>query len=448
MSANLYNPHPKQIEAHRDTHKKKLLFWGRQVGKTYYSINNNLIKALTHQGTYFMIYRTYKQAHEVVWREFMSIIPPELLKHVKTNESDLTIEFPYMKGPFAYPGMGWMAINHDTNKPKSLIQLLGSDQADSHRGRHCDGQTFDEYAFQNPEHLSSVYNPMLATTNGWQEFMSTPNGFNHWYDMVENAMIDDDWFFSKATWRDNPLITKSFIDSERRQAERNGEISKFLAEYELQFRTVEGPVYPDFNREVHVVKPIDIPTEGDLYIGIDFGFDNPTAAVFVLIDYDDNWYIIDELYRSQTLIQDLVPMIRQKIGDMRLNLIVGDSAAPEAIAQLQTYFPTVPVQKKKDSIQEGIRLVTQRLRPRERLVGLPKPKLFVGANCKNFIYEMDQYHYPARKEDRNPNEQPVKKDDHLMDAIRYLALHFKYNQGNKDQKINSHVKFNELGLLS
>lgn len=445
--AELYAPHQKQIDAHLNEKKKALLFWGRQVGKTYFSINHNLVNALKKQGTYFMIYRTYKQAHEVVWREMLSIMPTELLKRSKTNENDLTIELPYLKGPFAFPGIGWMALKHDTTKPRSIIQLLGSDQAESHRGRHADGQTFDEYAFQNPDNLRSVYNPMLSTTDGWQIFMSTPNGYNHWYDMVEEAKQNPDWFYSEATWRDNPLIKPEFVERERKSAERAGEMSRFLAEYELQFRTVEGPVYEDFDINVHVISPSDVPNEGDLYIGIDFGFDNPTAVLFVLIDYDDNWYVFDEIYRTRTMISDLIPMIRNKIADKRLNLIVGDSNAAEAIAQLQQHFPVVPIVKKKDSIPEGIRLLNNRMKPRQQLVGLPKPTLFFASNCKHSIFEFDQYHYPEKKQDRNSNELPVKDKDHTCDALRYLALHFKYGIIEKDAKINPRIKFNSYGLI-
>lgn len=445
--ATLYQPHAKQVAAHNDTHNKKLLFWGRQVGKTYFSINHVLISALKKQGNYFMIFRTYTQAHDVVWQELISLMPPELLKNSRLNIKTLTIELPYLKGAFAYPGMGWIAVKHDTNKPRALIQLLGSDQAESHRGRHADGQVFDEYAFQNDSNLDSVYSPMLATTNGWQIFMSTPNGYNHWYNMVEEAREDPEWYFSEATWRDNPLISESFVESQKKKAIKKGELSKFLAEYELQFRTVEGPVYEDFNMEVHVVPPSEIPLEGDLFLGVDFGFENPTGVVYVLIDYDDNWWVFDEIYRKRTIIQDLIPMINNKIGDKRLNLIVADSNASEAIAQLSQHFPIVPIQKRKDSIPEGIKLITQRLRPREQLVGPPKPKIFISSKCKNLIYEMDQYHYPEHKPDKNSNELPVKDEDHLVDALRYLALHFKYGKLDSQTQIKSKIKFNSYGLL-
>ena len=44
-----------------------------------------------------------------------------------------------------------------------------------------------------------------------------------------------------------------------------------------------------------------------------------------------------------------------------------------------------------------------------------KRQLFVFDNCKNTIDEFNSYHYDPEK----LKEEPVKENDHLMDAIRY-----------------------------
>jgi hypothetical protein len=36
--------------------------------------------------------------------------------------------------------------------------------------------------------------------------------------------------------------------------------------------------------------------------------------------------------------------------------------------------------------------------------------------------EMESYKYPEEKPDRNPDEQPVKDNDHALDALRYFSL--------------------------
>ena len=52
------------------------------------------------------------------------------------------------------------------------------------------------------------------------------------------------------------------------------------------------------------------------------------------------------------------------------------------------------------------------------------------------------------KPNRNPNEQPVKEDDHGPDALRYLVLHLKYGV-QKDAKIPESSllkKLNDYGM--
>ena len=96
----------------------------------------------------------------------------------------------------------------------------------------------------------------------------------------------------------------------------------------------------------------------------------------------------------------------------------------------------------------GIGLVTAKLRPRQQFIGLPKPSLYIGANCKNLIFEIEQYKYPEEKKDRNPSEIPIKENDHGPDALRYFALHMKFGM-QKDDKLpkNSLIKsLNQYGF--
>ena len=299
--AVVYQPHPKQIEAHRaflsDNQKRGVLFWGRQVGKTMWSVNHAWMSGIMKQGQYFIVFRTYSQASQVVWKQYLHLIPKELIAHV--NNDDLRITFHHLKGPIKLPGIGWIKVEHDPDLPASSIRLLGSDQAESHRGIKANGIIFDEFADQSPDNWTSVYQPMFSATDGWAIFMGTPKGYNHFYDLVEEAKANPtEYYFSQATWRDNPAISVESISRARRDADRKGELNTFLQEYELEFRAVQGSVYPMFKREIHVVKPEDVPKEGALYVTIDFGWavDHPTAVNFVRIDIEDRWWVFDEIH--------------------------------------------------------------------------------------------------------------------------------------------------------
>lgn len=449
----MYKPHPKQVAAHNafliEGFKRGVLLMGRQSGKTFFATNHGWLAALIEQGRYFVVFKTYKQAHEVVWRQYVPLIPKELV--FKKNEQDLLIEFQYVKGPVTLPDGTTITVEHDENKPRSTLQLLGSDQGDSHRGFKANGIIFDEYADQDPDNWETVYKHFFTTTDGWAIFMGTPRGFNHFYDLIQFAREDERWYYDEATWRDSPYVKKEFIMAERAEAEKKGKLSTFLQEVELEFRAVQGAVFPGFDRKVHVKKPAELPDIGDLsiYSGIDFGY-HTTACLFVGIDKDQNWWIFDEMYGREQILKDLMPRIRDKLGDQRLILMVGDSQAKDAIETMAVSgFPIVPVVKRGDSIIHGIDLIRQKLKPREQLVGLPKPQMFFSSTCKNIIQEMEAYKYPEDKADRNPSEVPVKDNDHGPDALRYLMLHLKYGITTNDKPPKSTVakQLNEFGLL-
>jgi phage terminase large subunit len=449
-----YVPHGKQIAAHvaflTQGYKRGVLLMGRQSGKTYFATNHSWLSAVIQQGRYFVVFKTYKQAHEVVWRQYVPLIPKELV--YKKNEQDLLIELNYIQGPVTLPDGTVIQVEHDETKPRSTIQLLGSDQADSHRGFRANGIIFDEYADQDPNNWDSVYKHFFTTTDGWAIFMGTPRGYNHFYDLIQYAKDADRWFYQEATWRDSPYVKREFIEEEREEATKQGKLSTFLQEVELEFRAVQGAVYPQFDRKVHIIPQKEwtstVPEDLTIYAGIDFGY-HTTACLFVGIDKDQNWYVFDELYGKEAILADLMPRIWDKLGDKRLVLMVGDSQAKDAIETMVTKgFPIVPVVKRGDSIIHGIDLVRQKLKPRMQLVGLPKPTLFISSICKNFIQEMEAYKYPEDKPERNASELPVKENDHGPDAIRYLALHLKYGL-QKDEKVpkSSLIKsLNEFGL--
>lgn len=448
-----YVPHDKQVAAHvaflLEGYKRGVLFFGRQTGKTYFSTNHAWLSAVIQQGRYGIVFKTYKQAHEVVWRQYVPLIPKELI--YKKNEQDLIIELHYVKGPVTLPDGTTIQVEHDESRPRSTIQLLGSDQADSHRGFHMEGLIFDEYADQDPNNWDSVYKHFFTTTDGWAIFMGTARGYNHFYDLIQFAKEDERWFYLEATWRDSPYVKREFIEAERAESTKKGTLSTFLQEVELEFRAVQGAVYPQFDRKIHVVKPSEIPPLHDLsiYTGADFGY-HTTAIPLVGIDKDQNWWVFDEVYGREEILKDVMPRVKDKLGDLRLVLMVGDSASTDAIETLLVDgWPIVPVVKRQDSIIHGIDLIRQKLKPRIQLIGEPRPTLFFSSVCKNIIKEMEAYKYPEDKPDRNPLEVPMKFDDHGPDALRYLTLHLKYGLQKSDKlPKNSVVRgMNAYGLL-
>lgn len=404
LKLTLYSPHEKQQEVHSSPTRFKVLNWGRRTGKSVFALNYTLIKAMQTPGRYWIVAPTYRQAKNIYWLDVVpNHIPKELIS--KKNESELIIHL----------------ING------SIIEFKGADNADSLRGAGVKGLILDEYAFIESSIWEKILRPTIVDSNGWAIFISTPNGFNHFYEMVEYARDHDDWFYSHATSYDNPYIPDGIneINQLKEDYLRQGRENEFYQEYMGEFRKMSGLVYKKFDRQTHVVEPSTIPIDGTYALGIDFGFTNPTAVVFVLIDRDDNWWIFDEIYAPGMTTEVAVNMIQTKMANHRYSTLVGDSAAAQEIANFANAgLQITPCPKVKDSIQSGIRMVNDKLKIQE---GTGRPKLFISKDCKNIIFEFESYHYPEDRDGRNSSEMPTKENDHLMDALRYLALSVKNN---------------------
>lgn len=454
----MYKPFPLQLQAHKaflvDGYKRGVLYWSRRTGKTMWSVQQLMYSCIINQGQHHIVFKEYQQAETVAWNQYLHTIPQGIIK--KLDKSTLTITFKHFNAEVKFPDpIGVVKIEQDTSKPPSSIRLLGSDKADSHRGGESMGMIFDEYQDQDPYNWDTVYKPFFATTDGWAAFMGTAKDKDHWNELLDRAERSDRWYYSKGTWRMNPLIKPEWVEQERKEAEEEEKLGPFLQEMELIPYSQQGAVYPMFDKQIHVIDPEDVPKNGTHYIGLDFGFaeGHPMAATFITITSDDVWYQWDEIHRTGLQIDDLIHEIRTKMGDKRLTLIVADSARPDLIDYMTTRgMPVVPSPKgggSESRIVSGIALLRKRLKPKIQLIGKPKPNYFVTYNCKGTIHDWTHYRYKEPKIDRHPSEKPDKKYDDAMDAIRYLELFFKYGQPQDEglPEATMNKQLNEFGLL-
>lgn len=429
-TVTLYTPNPPQREVHLSNKRFKVVNFGRRSGKSTMAQNYILHPAplgsdatswpiqgaFSKVGRYWIVAPTYQQAKSVYWRGLMfsdddsnsTAIPKQLIKEV--NNSDLIITL----------------INGST------IELKGSDNPDSLRGAEAAGVVLDEYAFwANPDAWEYVIRPMLSTTNGWAMFISTPNGYNHFYEMAEHAKITECWSYHTSTIWDNPHVP----EDEKLRLRDELDNDTFAQEYLAEFRKMKGLVYPEFKSDIHIydgtkIKP---PVGGTWALGVDPGTSNALAAVFIFIDYENNWWLTDELYERGLPTDQIARLLTQKMGGNYFGTRVVDSQAAQFILDMNSIHSMglVPVKKLKDSIQEGIRLNRELLKVQE---GTGKPKFFVADHCRNFIREIESYRYPDKKDGSNEKEDPIKENDHLMDAWRYVRLALNIPQRRAEEK--------------
>lgn len=417
----LPTPHAKQAEFLADAHRYKVLNWGRRTGKSVGVWEKVVFEGMLRQGTYYIIAPTYKQAKEIYWRDICKRYRGSFMTF---NEQELSVTFDHLTGIVIPTQAGDIMVNHDPDLPPTRIVLKGADNPDSLRGVSLCGAVMDEYAFMDKgkELYDAIIRPALADKNGWAVFISTPNGVqNQFYELCQNAQRDPEmYFFSHATAQDNTFFPKEEFENTRREYEKEGKLDQFNQEWLAEFVNPTQLIYGDFDFETHVYqKHDDEPRNYSSMLGIDFGMTDPTAAVFVKLDYEGNWWIYDEIYQTDLHLDQLVYVLRDKMGDEHFTRIIGDGAARFELESLRARrFRITGAKKGADSIFNGIKEVQSLLKVRE---GTGKPKLFIHASCKSTIKEFESYSW-IRDQFGELTNVPEDKNNHAMDAVRYLAL--------------------------
>lgn len=243
------------------------------------------------------------------------------------------------------------------------------------------------------KHILMAFNPILKSHWIYKEF------FGKWED-DKNTYEDDDICILKTTYKDNLFLTK-----EDRKLLEDETDPYFYNVYTLGNWGVLGHVIFK-NWRVENLKAL-IPTFDKIRNGMDFGYSSdPNALIKVHIDKTrKKLYVYNEHYQAGMSDAELVRVSKAFLGRQ---YVTCDSAEPKTIDYLvMNGINAVPAVKGADSINRGIRW-------------LQGYEIIIHIECQNFKNEIEQYHW---REDKygNAMAEPVDKDNHLMDALRYAV---------------------------
>jgi PBSX family phage terminase large subunit len=409
-----------QLEVANDPHRFKVICAGRRSGKSTYAQLQVLKWSLQSVGLYYIVSPTYKQSKSIHWRELKKIIPKNWIQ--KTNETELSF----------------------TLRNGSTIELKGAENPDALRGVKLKGLVIDEIAsVRNWDWLwQEVLRPTLTDYEAPTIFISTPKGYNHFYELYLLGQGDNE---SYKSWRftsyDNPYIPSQEIDNAKKELTED----TFYQEYMADFRKYTGLVYKEFQRGVHVIDPFPVPDGWQIYRGVDFGSTNPTACLWIAVDSDENIFVVDEHYKTGETIDYHAGVINSNPYSQRVQQSFGDPSGAQWINEFQQRgIYITPANKETGTnfnswVRFGIEKVAERLKTtpghdvpnlsvlRQPLGGLPK--LFVFNTCTNLIREFETYRWKEKSvtqaQDLNEPDVPEKANDHAMDALRYFAVSYK-----------------------
>jgi hypothetical protein len=183
----------------------------------------------------------------------------------------------------------------------------------------------------------------------------------------------------------------------------------------------EGAAFPEFNRQIHVVDPFDIPDNWPKFRACDYGYGSHTGVVWIAVSPSEQLIVYRELYVSKVIATDLADMILELEDDEKIRYGVldsslwhrrGDTGPSLAEQMVLKGCRWRPSDRSKGSRVAGKNELHRRLQVDEFT---QEPRLVFFSSCVNTISQL-----PAIPLDKNnPEDVDTNAEDHLYDALRY-----------------------------
>lgn len=241
--------------------------------------------------------------------------------------------------------------------------------------------------------ITMSFNPILA--GHWIE----KEHFDNWTDN-QDILEEDNKLILRTTYKDNKFLTEQ--DKELLEEEQD----KYYYDVYTQGKwgLLGNIIFK--NWEVKDLNRLKKNWSKSIYGGVDFGFsESPAAGLSVGYDRDRKIiYIFDECGGSGMTNEELA----RQLDNIRAMYFTADSAEPKSIKELQKEGVRCQgAEKGKDSVRYGIKW-------------LQRHNIIIDESCRNFQREIPSYKW---RETRSGEivEQPVEKDDHWIDALRYAV---------------------------
>lgn len=371
--------------------------WPRRAGKDLTFVHQAVKAALQRPGLYLHTLPTAVQARRVVWdnidndgrHTLNTAVPNEIRKG--TNNTEMKIEL----------------------KNGSIIQLIGGDNYDSAVGTNPVGITMSEAALTNPA-AWNYFRPMLAANGGWAAFISTPRGYNWFYDLLQTAKADPFWDWSHLTVNDTCHIPQIVLEQERREMIDELYRQEYLCDFSAaNVGAIFGRWMEAAEREGRIVPALRPDPLATIFVSSDIGYRDKAAfwwwrvlrGGFELIDYDEGsgldaeeW--IDRLQAKPRANMMLLP------HDAKVKTFQSRHSVIEQFlrANIADEVRVNPQRKKADSIAAGRKV-------------LPVCR-FDASLCHDGIEALRSYHFEYDEKQRIFSKEPDHDwSSHAADAF-------------------------------
>lgn len=435
-----YEPHPKQKDFHESTLPLKAFLGGNRSGKTTAGILDDLIQAVDRDclPEHLLPYKHYEPPFycRIVAPDFTSTMEGVIFQ--KLREWAPKDQLAGGRFDKAYD----KSLRKLTFKNGSTIDFLTFEQdLDKFGGAAKHRIHYDE---EPPANIRREGLMRLIDYGGDEIFTMTPLHGMSW-------MYDEIWEpWTKQTLADGMVVLVDMDDNPHLDQTTKNRVLKGLSREERDARKsgrfvhFAGMIYDEFSRNFHVIPQIDqIPQGSRVYVGIDPGMRHMAGILYAYLTPEDTLVIFDELPLQGAIAKEVCDAIKQRnhrwgtpldngtIRPLTPAWYVIDPAARNVnhqtgrSDQMEYTNNGIVTILGQNSVTAGIDRVKERLQSR---------RLLITANCAELIAEFRKYRWstPTRTED-DPKERPVKKDDHLLDALRYIVMSSPYAEPKTDE---------------
>ena len=365
---------------------KEIYYGGAGSGKSYFVTQKLLIKALKskYKRKILVIRKVGATLKDSVWQLFIDLLIDLNICHLcKINKSNFSITLPN----------GCVFLFKGLDNPEKIKSIAGITDIWIEEATELNMEDYNQLELRlrpngipNPQIILS-FNPISKANWCYKTFFK--NG--------------TDAFVLHTTYKDNKFLPKKYIDNLLKMKNDNYTYYKIYALGE--FATLDKLVFTNWQEKDFDVDELIKTGKYKTVIGLDFGWNDPTALIVGLANpKEKELYLIDEYKDSYKTYPEIAQIIKAK--GYSKDRIIAESARPEGIEEIKRngIYRIEAVEKTK--ILDGVQALQQYT-------------IFILPKLQEIKTEFQNYTWKKDKQTNEYIDEPIDDWNHLIDALRY-----------------------------
>ena len=396
---------PSQLAFFRNTAQEVLMDGPRGTGKSTALIGKAIHVASKHNADVLICRKSYQ-----------SLMASTTMQHLIADPSKKMLP-------------DWMI--QDWHKQQHCISLTGGGRI------WYTGLDKDSHALSKEFAWIGVEEAREFTEKDWTHLKGTLRGFDVPYYQI--AAVTNPWnpnhFLYKYFYENGDKVNKkgkrirSLIQSklDHNMKYLHEDYIQMLDDLPGKYRDIyrlglwtflEGMIFSCFDAQKHIVtQPFEIPSDWQIVLGIDFGFNHPFVCQWWAIDpKTDRCFLYREIYKSNDVVTEYAKIIKSFPDFKRVSVAYCDHSKGEYEILRRAGIPCVPAVKGAGSVVSSIQDIYMRM-------SKGQIHFFPNAVCHEPDLELKRKNYPMSTVDEIPGyyyKAPDKPQDEMDDGCKAM----------------------------